>query len=70
MATQVKSEQYKAGWNYRCTYVQGGRYKLPRYSAKTADYHEGFSDCNSAYNDAISKSIRTMTRPVYPEPLK
>jgi len=54
------SEQYKEGWNYRCTHVAGGKYKLPRYSAKTADFHKGFEDCNAEHHLAISKAMKDM----------
>ena len=62
------SEQYKAGWNYRCTYVEGGKYKLPRNIPKNYEFLDGFEACNSAYNAAISEAIRTLSNPVYPTP--
>ena len=63
------SEQYKEGWNYRCTHVAGGKYKLPRYSAKTAEFHKGFEECDTAHSASIANSIKNMTNPVYPKPL-
>lgn len=63
----MHTQQYIDGWNYRCSYVFEGKYKLPRYSKKTADFHEGFADCNSEYNKAIAHAIANKINPIYPK---
>ena len=65
----MKTQQYIDGWNYRCSYVAGGKYKLPRYCEKNREFLTGFEDCNALYVIAISNSIQTLEAPIYPKPL-
>ncbi len=60
------SDQYREGWNYRCSGGENGKFKLPRNCPKNYDFLDGFQDCDSAFNAAISEAIRTLTNPVYP----
>jgi hypothetical protein len=65
----TKSDQYIAGWNYRCTYVKFGKYKLPRNVPKNYDYINGFNECNTAYNIATTEGIISAKSPEYPSKL-
>ena len=64
----MKSAKYKDGWNYRCTYVAGGKYKLPRNIPKNYEFIDGFNNCDTAYVLAISEYMQSnSTGPVvYP----
>lgn len=65
-AMNEMTEDFKAGWNYRCSYVPGGKYKMPK--GATKEFKRGFDECNAAFNKATADAIRTGTNPVYPQP--
>lgn len=65
-AVNEMTEDFKAGWNYRCSYVPGGKYKMPKGSTK--DFKAGFDQCDMEFANAVALSIRTWTNPVYPQP--
>jgi hypothetical protein len=61
-----KTFTYRDGWNYRCAYSEGGRYKMPRWSANREEFFIGFYSANAAYATEIANSIRDNRNPVYP----